>query len=144
MQVVGKFVALALSFAVPSDALAVESGEDSDDVVVKGKQISKEEIGDSQPVAALSKEEIVAVVSTGRPACKNGSVGAAFDGEKFRSGDEDFTADQLVERLSQLKETKKISCFHVQARHYDKVMYQLLEKKLVDQRQISLFWDESK
>lgn len=121
-----------------------EGKNTSEDVVVTGKKISKEDLAESHPVAAFAKEEIMSLVTTGKPACKNGSVGAEFDGVKFRLGDEEFTTDQLLERLAQLKNEQEVSCFHVKARQYDKNTYQHLEKTLVDQKQISLFWDEVK
>ena len=136
-------VLAVLLLTVFSSSPAAEKDPTSD-LVVRGSAISKEEVDRGDPVATWAKDEILAVVRTGKPACRNGSVGASFDAGKFSSGGETFTLDQTVERLRELKGLGKVSCFRVQARHYDKLVYLKLQKALVDENQISLFWDETK
>jgi len=133
-------ILLCLGFA----AYAADQKDSKPDIVVRGKAVTKDELDQGQPVAAFAKDEILAVVTKGKPACKNGTGGADFDGTVFSSDGEKFTTDELLARLHQLKSEQKISCFRVRAHRYDKLVYKRLEHVLVDENQISLFWDEVK
>jgi hypothetical protein len=134
---------LILLFTVASTACAEDKKDPTDDIVVTGKAISKEELDNAQPMVSFGKEEFAAILGGKKPVCKYGTVGAEFDGSTFSSGGETFTVEQLLEKVHQLRSAQKISCFRVQARNYDKAAYKQLERAFVDQ-QMSLFWDEIK
>ena len=139
-----KWVILVAVFWCSHVVVADEPKDPTSGLVVTGKAVSKEEMDKSAPVATFSKDEIVSVIQTGKPACRNGNVSASFDGKTFSSGGENFSFDELVTRMHALKEDGKVSCFHLRARRYDRKIFKELERALVNENQISLFWDESK
>jgi hypothetical protein len=114
------------------------------DITVTGKEVTAKDLEGSNPVATLSKEEIRAVTTTGKPACKNGSMTTRFDApSSFSFADQAVPIDEFVKRVRKVKDAGKISCLHVIAAGYDKAVYAQLSHELVDGMGVSLFWDET-
>ena len=136
-------VAVAVLLGVSHVAGAAEPAKPSD-VAVTGKKVTAKDLEGSKPVAAFAKDDIASFLSTGKPACKHGSVTARFEApSSFVFVDETIPLDQLSARLKPIRDAGKISCFHVTAATYDKAVYSRLNSELVDGLGVSLFWNET-
>jgi hypothetical protein len=132
----------ALLLCVLHVAQAAETAQ-APDVAVTGKKVTAKDLEGSNPVAAIAKDDIMSMLTTGKPACKNGSVTARFEApSSFVFVDESVPLDQLAARIRPIKDAGKISCFYVTATSYDKAVYARLNRELVDGMGVSLFWNE--
>jgi hypothetical protein len=133
---------LILAFGALQPVFAVEPVK-NDNLTVSGKKVTPKDLAGSDPVASFSKEDIMSVVTTGKPACKNGTLTAGFESPStFVFADDRVPLDQLRERLKALKDAGKVSCFQVASQTYDRAVYDRLSHDLVDQLGLSIFWNK--
>ncbi|HOX72807.1 MAG: hypothetical protein WAS23_05025 [Dokdonella sp.] len=120
----------------------------SDDITVTGKKTTDEDLKGTEKLASFPKSEIMAVVSTGKPACVRGTTEVRFDAAKgFFEGSESLSTEELINRVITAKEAGKTSCLAVYAASYNKQTFDRLDAALVIPHQISLMWktpDKSK
>lgn len=131
---------LAIFFLAPAFA---QEDKAASDITVTGKQVTAEDLKDSKKVMSIPKSEIMAFMSAGKPACKQGTTTAKFEAATGLSLDGGaVSADDLIRRAVALKDAGKISCLRIVSHDYDGATFDKLDKALVVPHEISIFWAE--
>jgi hypothetical protein len=131
---------LACSFVLFA-ATAAAQDVPADKVVIKGKRMTPEELERSDPVASLTREELMAAV-TKRKRCANGTQEVGFSAGSFQLGDTALDASALVEAITPRARKKKLSCLRVVSAEYDRASFKQLGDALVEPLGVSLMWDK--
>ncbi len=132
---------LLVCCAVLFSAAAPAQDVPADKVVIKGKRISAEELKGSDPVASMTREEMMALV-TKRKACANGTQEVGFAAGSLQLDGAALDVPAVVDAITPRAKKKKLSCLRVVSAEYDRATFDRLKDALVDPLGVSLMWDK--
>lgn len=134
-------VAMLLCAALPSLA----DDKSDKDIVVRGSRLTPEQeasLGKGRSSMSVTPNEMMNMLKTGEPTCKDGAFVVGFDAGKFLVEGASFEAAQVIDIVKRIKTEQKLSCLWVDSSSYDRASFDALNDALVGPLKVSLFWPE--
>lgn len=115
------------------------------EIVVRGSKLTPEQaasLENGRSSMSVTPAEMMNMLKTGEPSCKDGAFLVGFDAGKFLLEGASIEAAQVVEIVKRIKSEQKLSCLWVDSSSYDRASFDALDKALVGPLKVSLFWPE--